>query len=62
MGMDTSASKDVDRLLAGIRRLGALTDAAVDCESIFRALAGELMTVPGAEEVHVHHLAGAGRG
>jgi diguanylate cyclase (GGDEF)-like protein len=60
MGMDTSASKDVDRLLSGIRRLGALTDAAVDCESIFRALAGELMAVPGAEEVHVHHLAGPG--
>src|SRR3977135_1372505 len=60
MGMDTSASKDVDRLLVGIRRLGALTDAAADCESIFRALAGELMAVPGAEEVHVHHLAGPG--
>src|SRR5690349_18679812 len=61
VGMDASApSNDADRLLAGIRRLTALTDAAVDMESIFRALAGELMTVPGAEEVHIHHLAGVG--
>jgi diguanylate cyclase (GGDEF)-like protein len=61
MGTDTSApSNDVDRLLAGIRRLSALTDAAAGSEAIFRALAGELMSLPGAEEVHIHHLGGPG--
>jgi diguanylate cyclase (GGDEF)-like protein len=60
-GMDTSdPSPEVDRLLAGIRRLSLLTDAAADSEAIFRALAGELMIVPGAEEVHIHHLAAPG--
>lgn len=50
---------DVDRLLAGIRRLTALADSAGDPEAIFRALAAELLLAPGAEEVHVHHLATA---
>jgi diguanylate cyclase (GGDEF)-like protein len=43
-----------------MRRLSALTDAAPNSEAIFRSLAGELMSVPGAEEVHIHHLAGLG--
>jgi diguanylate cyclase (GGDEF)-like protein len=61
-GTDTSTSSaGVDRLLAGIRRLTALTDSATDAEAILRALAGELLSVPGAEEVHIHHLAGAGQ-
>jgi diguanylate cyclase (GGDEF)-like protein len=61
MGTDASASStDADRLLAGIRRLTTLTDAAAGSEAIFRALADELMTVPGAEEVHIHHLAAPG--
>jgi diguanylate cyclase (GGDEF)-like protein len=61
MGMDASASsQDTDRLLAGIRRLAALADGAADSDAIFRALAIELMAVPGAEEVHVHHLAAPG--
>jgi diguanylate cyclase (GGDEF)-like protein len=61
MGTDTSASlTDMDRLLAAIRRLTALTDEAVHPETIFRGLAAELMSVPGAEEVHIHHLAGPG--
>ncbi len=56
-GTDTSqASLGVDRLLAGIRRLTALADEAGDAETMFRALAGELLAVPGADEVHVHHL------
>ncbi len=56
-GTDTSASyMGVDRLLAGIRRLTALTDAATDPEAIYRALARELLAVPGAEEVHIHHV------
>src|ERR1700719_458837 len=59
-GTDTSASGDVERLLAGIRRLTALTEGAADSEAIFRTLAIELMSVPGAEEVHIHHLAPPG--
>ncbi|HEX7609228.1 MAG TPA: GGDEF domain-containing protein [Solirubrobacteraceae bacterium] len=57
-GTDTSAGSDdgIDRLLAGIRRLTALADSASDAETIFRALARELLLAPGAEEVHVHHL------
>jgi diguanylate cyclase (GGDEF)-like protein len=58
-GTDTS-SGDVDRLLAGIRRLTALADEASDSETIYRALARELLATPGAEEVHVHHLSTSG--
>jgi diguanylate cyclase (GGDEF)-like protein len=61
--MDTSVSSgEVDRLLAGIRGLTALADGATDAEAIFRALARELLTVPGGEEVHIHHLAASGEG
>ena len=59
-GTDTSTVADVDRLLIGIRRLSVLADEASDSETIYRALARELLSVPGAEEVHVHHLAAAG--
>jgi diguanylate cyclase (GGDEF)-like protein len=60
-GTDTSASLgDIDRLLAGIRGLTALADGATDAEAIFRALARELLSVPGGEEVHIHHLAAGG--
>jgi diguanylate cyclase (GGDEF)-like protein len=60
-GTDTSASYvGVDRLLAGIRRLTALADEASDPEAIYRALARELLSVPGAEEIHIHHLATSG--
>lgn len=56
-GTDTSGTPvGVDRLLAGIRRLTGLADEAGDAETMFRALAGELLSVPGADEVHVHHL------
>ncbi len=48
-----------DPLLAGVRRLTLLADRAEDGEAIFRGLARELLLAPGAEEVHVHHLAGA---
>jgi diguanylate cyclase (GGDEF)-like protein len=48
------------RLLGGIRRLTALADGAVEADSIFRALARELLASPGAEEVHVHHLDAGG--
>lgn len=59
--MDTSASSGgVSGLLGGIRRLTALADGAVDVDAIFRALARELLASPGADEVHIHHLARAG--
>jgi diguanylate cyclase (GGDEF)-like protein len=47
-------------VLAGVRRLTLLADTAEDIESIFVALAGELIAVMGAEEVHVHHLGATG--
>ncbi len=56
-GTDTATSAGVERLLAGIRHLTALADGAADADAMFRALARELLSVPGAEEVHVHHLA-----
>jgi diguanylate cyclase (GGDEF)-like protein len=59
-GTDTSASGGVGSVLAGVRRLTVLADGAGDTEAIFRALAGELLSVLGAEEVHVHHLASSG--
>ncbi len=60
-GTDTSASSaGVDRLLAGIRQLTALADSASDADTMFRALAGQLLSVPGAEEVHIHHLLAGG--
>jgi diguanylate cyclase (GGDEF)-like protein len=56
-GTDTSTSHGgVQRVLTGIRRLTALADGSGDADGIYRALARELLDVPGAEEVHVHHL------
>jgi diguanylate cyclase (GGDEF)-like protein len=56
-GTDTSTSPaGIERLLAGIRHLTALADGAADTDAVFRVLARELLVVPGAEEVHVHHL------
>jgi diguanylate cyclase (GGDEF)-like protein len=58
-GTDTSASSGgLQLLLGGIRRLTALADGAVESDSIFRAMARELLASPGSEEVHIHHLAG----
>jgi diguanylate cyclase (GGDEF)-like protein len=56
-GTDTSALGDSGGLLAGVRRLSVLADGAGDSEAIFRALARELLSNPGAQEVHVHRLA-----
>jgi diguanylate cyclase (GGDEF)-like protein len=62
-GMDTQPpSAGVDPLLAGVRRLTLLADETPDSEEIFRALARELLSVPGAEEVQVHHLGAPGDG
>lgn len=59
-GTDTSTSSaELERLLGGIRHLTALADGAGSADAIFRALARELLAVPGADEIHVHHLAGA---
>jgi diguanylate cyclase (GGDEF)-like protein len=56
-GTDTlTSSAGLDRLLAGIRHLTALADGATSADAMFRALARELLAVPGAEEVHIHHL------
>jgi diguanylate cyclase (GGDEF)-like protein len=61
MGTDTStAEKGGDPLLSGVRRLTLLADDSGDSETIFRALAGELLSVPGAEEIQFHHLAPPG--
>jgi diguanylate cyclase (GGDEF)-like protein len=58
MGRDTSTSPGGAAFaLAGVRRLALLADAAANPELILRGLARELLTVPGAEEVQVHHLA-----
>ncbi len=47
---------DVASLLAGVRRLMSLADSAQDSETVFGALARELIAVMGAEEVHIHQL------
>ncbi|HEY3866113.1 MAG TPA: GGDEF domain-containing protein [Solirubrobacteraceae bacterium] len=49
-----------DPLLAGVRRMTLLADHADDAEAIFRTLAHELLSTPGADEAHVYHLAGPG--
>src|SRR5271165_7143301 len=60
-GTDTQVPPaGVDPLLAGVRRLTLLADETPDSEAIFRALARELLSVPGAEEVQVHHLGAPG--
>lgn len=53
------APAGVDAVLAGVRRLTVLADEASNTEAIFRKLARELLELPGADEVHVHHLAPA---
>jgi diguanylate cyclase (GGDEF)-like protein len=47
-------------VLEGVRRLALLAEGTRESETIFRALAGELLCVPGADEVHIHHLAHEG--
>src|SRR3981081_2527796 len=60
-GTDASASPGgVERLLEGVGRLMVLADSPAEAAAIFRALARELLSVTGGEEVHVHHLAGRG--
>ena len=62
-GMDTwAAPASADSLLAGVRRLTLLAEGAPDADAIFRELARELLSVPGAEEVHIHQLADPGAG
>jgi diguanylate cyclase (GGDEF)-like protein len=60
-GTDTSTTPaGGDSLLAGVRRLALFADGATDSETVYRALARELLSMPGAEEVHVHHLSAPG--
>jgi diguanylate cyclase (GGDEF)-like protein len=64
-GTDTTAADaspapaGAEHVLAGVRCPALLADGARDAETIFRALARELLLVPGADEVHVYHLAEA---
>src|SRR5580693_8448377 len=51
---------DLVPVLAGVRRLTLLADAAEDTETVFGALARELIAVMGAEEVHIHRLGPSG--
>jgi two-component system, cell cycle response regulator len=56
----TTAPGGADSVLAGVRRLTLLADGASGSEVIYRELARELLIAPGAEEVHIHHLAEPG--
>jgi diguanylate cyclase (GGDEF)-like protein len=47
---------DLAPVLAGVRRLTLLADSVEDPETVYTALARELLDVLGAEEVHIHHL------
>ncbi|HEY7933163.1 MAG TPA: sensor domain-containing diguanylate cyclase [Solirubrobacteraceae bacterium] len=61
MGTDTSEQATVGRrTLHSIRRLALLAEEATDPEAVFRSLAGELLALLQAEEIHVHHLSGSG--
>ena len=65
MGMEAppgrvAGAADGDPLLGGLRRLLRLADEAGEPETVFRALAGELFALLGADEVHVHHMFEAG--
>jgi diguanylate cyclase (GGDEF)-like protein len=58
IGTDTPTPPGgADSVLAGVRRLTLLSDGASGSEVIYRELARELLIAPGAEEVHVYHLA-----
>jgi diguanylate cyclase (GGDEF)-like protein len=60
-GREASAPRArLESVLAGVRRLTVIADGARESETIFRALAVELLGVPGADEVHIHHLAHGG--
>ncbi len=54
------AGSNGDPLLAALRRLMRLADGGGDAEAVFRALAHELCTLLGADEMQVHHLAPEG--
>ena len=56
--MSTASANEIELvpLLAGVRRLTLLADSVEDPETVYGALARELIAVMGAEEVHIHHL------
>jgi diguanylate cyclase (GGDEF)-like protein len=57
---DSEQGLDLAPVLAGVRRLTLLADAAEDSDTVYAALARELIATMGAEEVHIHRLAPAG--
>jgi diguanylate cyclase (GGDEF)-like protein len=61
-GLDNNPHGGGTSALLSIRRLIRVTDDAKDPESVFRALAAELLSVLDAEEVHIHHLSSSGGG
>jgi diguanylate cyclase (GGDEF)-like protein len=56
----SSHEVDLAPVLAGVRRLTLLADTAEDAETVYGALARELIATMGAEEVHVHRLSPPG--
>src|ERR1700691_4783521 len=59
--VDSNAQEgELPPVLAGMRRLTALADAAEDADAVFTGLARELIATLGAEEIHVHHLGPSG--
>lgn len=61
--METSGGshqEGTDALLGAVRRLREVADGAQEGETVFAALARELIGAVGAEEVHVHHLGEVG--
>ncbi len=56
-GTDTSASRGRGAGSRGDPPADAARRRRADPDAIFRALARELLASPGAEEVHIHHLA-----
>jgi len=63
MGTDTLASgAGMESLVASIRKLTALAERQGSAETVYRVLARELLSIPGADEIHIHHLGGADHG
>ncbi|HEY7892347.1 MAG TPA: GGDEF domain-containing protein [Solirubrobacteraceae bacterium] len=60
VSQERGAVPDAEAVLGGIRRLSLLADHAEDPESIFKALAGELLSMLETDEVQVHHISPAG--
>jgi diguanylate cyclase (GGDEF)-like protein len=53
---DSAHEAELPPVLGAVRRLTSLAETAEDTDTVFGALAQELIAVMGAEEVHIHHL------